>query len=71
VKRDAHQAILKLKKNGLLIFNDYTLIDSKTKDDYGVVHVVNDIIVNQGFKIVGFALEKDMFCDIAIRATLD
>jgi hypothetical protein len=34
---------------------------------YGVVQVVNELIVSRGYEIIGFALEKNMFCDIAVR----
>jgi len=34
---------------------------------YGVVPVVNKLIVDEGWRIIAFALQKGMFCDIALR----
>jgi hypothetical protein len=34
---------------------------------YGIVPVVNSLVVNEGYDVVAFALQQQMFCDIAIR----
>lgn len=67
VKRDTMQAIRKLKANGILIFNDYIRYSHYDNQYYGVIPVVNDVVSSQGFQIVGFALQADMYCDIAIQ----
>lgn len=67
VKRDAEVAIRKIKSSGVLIFNDYIQYDPIEKHPYGVVPVVNELVVEHGFKIIGFALQRLMFCDIAIQ----
>lgn len=67
VKRDAELAARKLIDGGLLIFNDYIMYDPFQNIQYGVVPVVNEMIVNQGWSVVGFALQQHMFCDIAIQ----
>jgi hypothetical protein len=67
VKRDALIACAKLKAGGTLIFNDYTMHDHFQNTPYGVVQVVNELVVNEGWHVTGFALQKHMFCDIAIR----
>ena len=69
VLRDATAAIKKLKPDGLLIFNDYVLYDNLAHIPYGIVYVVNDLCVNQGWKITHFAFERNMFCDVVIRRT--
>jgi hypothetical protein len=66
VKADADLAARKVKPHGILVFNDYVLYDLFAKVEYGVVPVVNELVQNQGWKIVGFALQRHMFCDIAI-----
>ncbi|MCM2511256.1 hypothetical protein ACVCIC_04940 [Burkholderia glumae] len=43
------------------------MYDPFVKAEYGIVPVVNEMVVNQGWKVIGFALQKDMFCDIAIQ----
>lgn len=66
VKQDAEIAACKLKADGVLVFNDYTMFDHLMGVPYGVVQAVNELIVSDGWKIIGFALQRDMFCDIAI-----
>ena len=67
VKRDAKAAVAKIKDDGIIIFNDYVLFDIFAGTAYGIVPVVNDLVVNGGWKIIGFALQQNMFCDIAIQ----
>jgi hypothetical protein len=67
VRKDADAAKRKIKRDGILVFNDYILYSPDDSSFYGVVPVVNDLVVNQGFEIVGFALNLRMYCDIAIR----
>jgi hypothetical protein len=67
VKRDARVASQKLKKNGILIFNDYVMFDHFANVPYGVVQAVNEMVVYDSWCVTGFALERQMFCDIAIQ----
>jgi len=67
VKLDGEVAKRKIKLDGTIIFNDYVLYDPFTDGAYGVVQAVNEIVVGGGWHVVGFALEKNMFCDIAIK----
>jgi len=67
VKRDAYAAVKKIKHDGIIIFNDYVLLDGLTNFIFGVVPVVNDLVVNHGWKVIGFALQENMYCDIAIQ----
>ena len=66
VLRDANVAVRKIKEDGLLIFNDYILREYESYMWYGVVPVVNDLVVNQGWDVAGFAMAKNMYCDIAL-----
>lgn len=68
VRRDAELSRDKLKDGGILVFNDYTMYDHLIGTPYGIVQVVNEVVVNDGWHVVGFALQRDMFCDIAIQA---
>jgi SAM-dependent methyltransferase len=65
VKRDAEVAARKLRPDGVLVFNDYTLSDL-IGTPYGVVPAVNELIVQGDWQVIGFALQQQMFCDIAI-----
>lgn len=66
VKVDAELAVLKIKESGIIVFNDYVLYDPFIKEVYGVVPVVNELVVHQGWRVLGFALQRHMFCDVAI-----
>ncbi|WP_336816755.1 class I SAM-dependent methyltransferase [Burkholderia gladioli] len=66
-KRDAEVSGRKIRRDGLIVFNDYVLYDPFGDGPYGVVQAVNEMVVGGGWRVVGFALEKNMFCDIAIQ----
>lgn len=67
VKRDTDVALEKLRPDGILIFNDYTMYDYIAHSPYGIVHVVNDLCVAHGWRITHLALQNQMFCDVAIQ----
>jgi len=67
VKADADLAIKKIKPDGVLVFNDYIMYDWNDQYFYGIVPVVNDLVARGGYEIFGFAFERTMFCDIALR----
>jgi hypothetical protein len=69
VKNDVAQAVKKVKPSGQLIFNDYTLVNPLLEVEYGVVQVVNELLETGEWKVAGFALERTMFCDIALIQT--
>jgi hypothetical protein len=67
VKADAERAAKMVKDSGILMFDDYILHDHIAHEPYGTVPAVNEMIVNQGWQVLGFSLDRDMFCNIAIR----
>jgi hypothetical protein len=67
VAQDGIVCAKKISKNGILVFNDYVLYDPFTDDEYGVVKAVNEMIATDEWQVIGFALQRHMFCDIAIR----
>lgn len=67
VKADAETGLRKLRRGGIMIFNDYTLFDQYMGVSYGVVRAVNEMISAHNLEVLGLALEINMFCDIAIR----
>lgn len=72
MKRGADLSRQKLKDDGVLIFNDYIMFDHIRHAPYGDVQVVNEMVVNDGWNVIGLALHRDLFCDIAIvRSTSD
>ena len=67
VARDVSAYFQKLKQGGILMFNDYTLRDPIGAESYGVVPVVNQL-ANHGYcSVIGFAMQEDFFCDIALQ----
>lgn len=66
---DAVLAAKKIKHEGVIVFNDYTMFDHISGAAYGVVPAVNELITLGGWRVVGFALQQHMFCHIAIRRT--
>jgi hypothetical protein len=66
VKADAALATKMVSDSGVLVFNDYILLD-ESHGPYGVVPVVNELVVNQGWVIVGFSLDFHLYCDIALQ----
>jgi hypothetical protein len=66
VKADAVLAEQRVKPDGILVFNDYVVHDPFQKADYGVVPVVNELVALRSWKVIGFALQKHLFCDIAL-----
>lgn len=69
VSQEAAISARKIKPDGILIFNDYTLYDPFIRLEYGVVQAVNEMLDTNQWRIAGFALNPSMFCDIAIKRT--
>lgn len=67
VKKDLKEAYRTLKKDGLIIMNDYIMYDSFTKEDYGVVQATNEFMIENNFEMLFFALHPNMFCDVVIK----
>lgn len=67
VRRDAECAARKLRRDGILVFNDYTLWSPMEMTDYGIVPVVNGLLSDGVWEVVYFALHPLMYCDIALR----
>jgi hypothetical protein len=67
VARDAEAAMLKLKDDGMIIFNDYICFAYKEMRPYGVVPVVNSLVAHGNWEIACFAFQNNMYCDVALR----
>jgi hypothetical protein len=66
VVKDAEESVRALKPGGVIIFNDYIAHDAYQRSDYHVIQVANRLIVENDWRVIGLALQRDMFCDIAI-----
>jgi hypothetical protein len=67
VAQEGAIAVEKIKYDGILVFNDYVIFDPFLKIEYGVVQAVNEIVDSGEWNVIAFALDRHMFCDIAIR----
>jgi hypothetical protein len=67
VAGDGSIAAAKIKPHGVMVFNDYVLFQAPDAEPYGVVPAVNELVRAGGWKVVGFALQHHLFCDIALR----
>ena len=67
VKRDIAAARRKVKRNGLLVFNDYTHWSYVEMEPYGVVAAVNELCTEDGWRVVYLALPSHMYCDVAVQ----
>ena len=67
VKADTEIARKKITADGILMFNDYIMFDHFSHVPYGVVQAVNELIVAEDWRVIGYALNPHLFCDIAIR----
>lgn len=67
VKKDIKVAIRKIKQDGYLIFNDYTLWDPLGVTEYGVMRAVNELVNTSDFSVKYLALECRGFNDIVLQ----
>lgn len=66
-KKDIQAVQSKIKQNGFIIFNDYTLWSPCECIMYGVIPAVNEFCLEEDWEFVYFALEYFMYCDVALR----
>ncbi|MEE7476283.1 class I SAM-dependent methyltransferase [Methylobacterium hispanicum] len=66
VKSDTIAAMKKLKRGGLLFYNDYTPWSAVEGIPYGVMKAVNETI-NGGWSMAAFALAPGGYFDVAIQ----
>lgn len=67
VKIDLELARHKIKDGGLIVVDDYTMMDHLKMERYGVVAAVNRFCLKHDFEILYFAFQDQMFCNVALR----
>jgi hypothetical protein len=67
VKRDIEAARRKVKRDGLLVFNDYTVWSWVEMQPYGVVAAVNELCLEDGWEMLFLTLPAHMYCDVVLR----
>jgi hypothetical protein len=68
-RRDALTALRKIKRDGLLLFNDYTPYSPTEQCPYGVMHVVHELCLDHGFEMIYLALHGLGYHDVVLRRT--
>lgn len=66
VKKDIEASLRCLKKDGWLVFNDYTVWSLATMHRCGVAKAVNELVAQGGWKLMYFAFQPTMYFDVAI-----
>jgi hypothetical protein len=67
VKRDIDSARRKVKAEGQLVFNDYTMWSYVEMEPYGVVAAVNELCVEHDWQFTYLTLPAHMYCDVALK----
>lgn len=68
VKRDLAMARRKIKDDGWIILNDYTMTDVLAGNGpYGVIQAAHEFMIAEDWEIIYLALQKHMYCDIVLR----
>jgi hypothetical protein len=67
VKKDILVLKKKIKNNGIIQFNDYTIYDWISKYPYGVIRAVDELLVNGEHEIMFFCLQTEGFNDIVVK----
>jgi len=67
VKKDINVAAKKVKTDGLLVLNDYTVWSPQTMMHCGVMRAVNEFCLAEGWGLVFLAFQSLMYNDVAIR----
>lgn len=66
-KRDTEVAVRKLKPDGTLWFNDFTLWSPFEMIDYGVPYCVSEVCHSYGFKFKYLTLHPFFYLDVALQ----
>lgn len=70
VARDTAEAVKLCKPTGIIIFNDYVMLNIRNQKPYGVVQSANALLVEHNWRVTGFALNPQMYCDLAVTPAL-
>lgn len=67
VARDAAAAVPKLRPDGVLLMRNYMTLSPADITPVGCLVVANALCNEQGFEMIGLALQYKMCCDVALR----
>jgi hypothetical protein len=69
VTKDLAQAARKIKDDGWIVCNDYTVYSPLEKSKYGVYRAVNEFCLHNNYEIIYFGLHCWGYHDVALRKT--
>lgn len=67
VRKDIEVCNKKVKHDGFMVMNDYTMFDPLIMQPYGVVQATNEFCIREGWEVIYLALQPCMFCDLVLR----
>jgi|SRR5215510_1400136 len=67
VRRDLGMAKTKVKRDGLLVVNDYVFWSHRELMAYGVVQAVNELCLTEDWELLYLALHPEMYGDVVLR----
>lgn len=67
VSNDLKQAKRVIKPDGYIVVNDYIFYSHWENQNYGVIHAVNELCVQDNFEMAYFALHPQMYCDVVLK----
>jgi hypothetical protein len=67
VRRDLEEARKKVKRDGLLVLNDYIFWSHREFVQYGVVQAVNEFCLGDDWEMLYLALHPEMYADVVLR----
>lgn len=68
VKRDLAVIRRKIRPDGIIVMNDYTFLENVgSKQEYGVIQATHEFMLEEDWEMIYLALERHMFCDVALR----
>ena len=67
ITKDLKEAINKIKKNGYIVCNDYTIFSACELITYGTCRAINEAVIEHNLELVYFALHTYGYHDVALR----
>lgn len=67
VRADLAVAGRKIKEDGYILMNDYTIMDPLLQQPYGIVQATHEFCLREGWGFAYLALHPYLFCDVALR----
>lgn len=71
VKNDFAQAKLKVKQNGWIVCNDYTIFSPCSLSKMGIPRAVHEFCIESDWEIIYFSLHPRGFYDVALRKIIN